>query len=79
MKLIFDLPDDAAKEWRRAKRIVAKLKKVFPPEVQKSIEKLDSLDEVWDNYIDDKLAERILDLQAILLGIAVVSDIKEEK
>lgn len=82
MKVVFELPEgdkEALKTWRSTKRTIKILKKAFPPDVQKKIEKLSAWDDEFDKIIDEKLALKIMDLQTWLMCLSVVCDVREEK
>ena len=81
MKVTFDISDkESAEAWKHAKRTINVLKKKFTPDIRKKLVK--DPDGTWNEQIDDideKLAPKVLDLEAQLLCMAFVCDIKEEK
>lgn len=78
MKVTFDISDkESAETWKHAKRTINVLKKKFTPDIRKKLVK--DPDGTWNEQIDEKLAVKVLDLEAQLLCMAIVCDIKEEK
>lgn len=78
MKVTFDISDkESAEAWKHAKKTINVLKKKFTPDIRKKLVK--DPEGTWDDQIDEKLAPKVLDLEAQLLCMAIVCDIKEEK
>ena len=82
MKIVFELPEGnkgLVGTWRHAKRAIAFIRKKFPEEMRKKLDKLDIWDEEFQKYITPKVSDNISKLEFDLVELAMECDIKEEK
>lgn len=77
MKVTFNISDkESAEAWKHAKKTINVLKKKFTPDIRKKLVK--DPEGTWNDQIDEKLDSKVWDLEAQLLCMAIVCDIKEE-